>query len=67
MDPGAHRLGELALVDRRGRIGALGTVFYNTLLDENAASHIAFGSGFPFLVGEESLGASTTAPSTSTS
>ncbi|HEY6963098.1 MAG TPA: aminopeptidase [Gaiellaceae bacterium] len=50
IDDGARRLGELALVDRQGRIGPLGTVFYNTLLDENAASHIAFGSGFPFLV-----------------
>jgi aminopeptidase len=50
IDEGALRLGELALVDRQGRIGALGTVFYNTLLDENAASHIAFGAGFPFLV-----------------
>ena len=53
IDEGAHRLGELALVDRHGRIGPLGTVFYNTLLDENAASHIAFGAGFPFLVDEE--------------
>jgi aminopeptidase len=53
MDDGALRLGELALVDRHGRIGPLGTVFYNTLLDENAASHIAFGSGFGFLVEEE--------------
>jgi aminopeptidase len=50
MDDSAERLGELALVDRQGRIGPLGTVFYDTLLDENAASHIAFGSGFPFLV-----------------
>ena len=53
VDDGARRLGELALVDRRGRIGPLGTVFYNTLLDENAASHIALGSGFPFLVDDE--------------
>ena len=50
MDDGALRLGELALVDRQGRIGPLDTVFYDTLLDENAASHIAFGNGFPFLV-----------------
>ena len=55
IDEGARRLGELALVDRHGRIGPLGTVFYNTLLDENAASHIAFGSGFPFLVGDQEL------------
>jgi aminopeptidase len=44
-DWGASRLGEVALVDREGRIGRLGTVFYNTLLDENAASHIALGDG----------------------
>jgi aminopeptidase len=49
-DEGAARLGELALVDKRGRIGPLGTVFYDTLLDENAASHIALGYGFPFAV-----------------
>jgi len=53
MDEGASRLGEVALVDREGRIGPLGTVFYDTLLDENAASHIAFGSGFSFLVDDE--------------
>jgi aminopeptidase len=48
-DEGAARLGEVALVDGRGRIGVLDTVFYDTLLDENAASHIAVGTGFPFL------------------
>jgi aminopeptidase len=42
-DEGAARLGEVALVDREGRIGRLGTVFFDTLLDENAASHIALG------------------------
>jgi aminopeptidase len=56
VDEGGTRLGELALVDRQGRIGPLGTVFFNTLLDENAASHLALGSGFPFLVDEEHLG-----------
>ena len=56
IDDGSLRLGELALVDRQGRIGPLGTVFFNTLLDENAASHIAFGSGFPFLVEGEDVG-----------
>ncbi len=49
-DDGAARLGEVALVDGDGRIGRLDTVFYDTLLDENAASHIALGQGFPFLV-----------------
>jgi aminopeptidase len=53
IDDGARRLGELALVDRHGRIGPLATVFYSTLLDENAASHIALGAGFPFLVDEQ--------------
>lgn len=49
-DAGAARLGEVALVDGLGRIGALDTVFYDTLLDENAASHIALGHGFPFVL-----------------
>jgi len=53
LDEGAVRLGELALVDGEGRIGPLGTIFYDTLLDENAASHIALGSGFEFLVDDE--------------
>jgi aminopeptidase len=51
-DDGAARLGEVALVDREGRIGELGTIFYDTLLDENAASHIALGQGFPFMLDE---------------
>ncbi len=45
-DEGAARLGEVALVDREGRIGKLGTTFFDTLLDENAASHIALGSAY---------------------
>jgi aminopeptidase len=55
-DPGAARLGEVALVDREGRIGPLQTVFYDTLLDENAASHIALGQGFKFAVDESDAG-----------
>ena len=55
-DDGAARLGELALVDDEGRIGAMQTVYYDTLLDENAASHIALGRGFSFLApGREEL------------
>jgi len=50
---GGDRLGELALVDREGRIGPLDTVFYDTLLDENAASHLALGSAYDAAVGEE--------------
>ncbi len=45
-DDGASRLGEVALVDGSGRIGPLGTVFSNTLLDENSASHVAIGSSY---------------------
>jgi aminopeptidase len=55
VDEGARRLGEVALVDREGRIGPLGTVFYNTLLDENAASHLAFGGAYETLVGDEDV------------
>jgi aminopeptidase len=47
VDAGASRLGEVALVDESGRIGPLGTVFFDTLLDENATSHIALGAGYP--------------------
>ena len=49
-DPGAARLGEVALVDRESRVGNLDTVFFDTLLDENAASHIALGEGLDFTV-----------------
>jgi aminopeptidase len=52
LDEGAARLGEVALVDRHGRIGPLDTVFYDTLLDENAASHIALGNAYAFSVGD---------------
>jgi aminopeptidase len=41
-----RRLGEVALVDASSRIGQSGRIYYNTLLDENAAAHIALGSGF---------------------
>jgi aminopeptidase len=51
-DPGAARLGEVSLVDRESRIGSLQTVFCDTLLDENAASHIALGEGFGFAFDE---------------
>jgi aminopeptidase len=52
-DDGACRLGELALVDGSGRIGPLDTIFYDTLIDENAASHLALGAAYPFAVGED--------------
>jgi aminopeptidase len=56
MDEGAARLGEVALVDREGRIGKTGTVFFNTLLDENAASHLALGNGYATGAGEADRG-----------
>jgi aminopeptidase len=43
-DDGSARLGEVALVDRDSRVGRTGLVFFDTLFDENAASHIALGS-----------------------
>lgn len=52
-DVGASRLGEVALVDGDSRIGNLDTVFFDTLLDENAASHIALGEGLDFAVADE--------------
>ncbi|MDX6533550.1 MAG: aminopeptidase [Gaiellales bacterium] len=52
-DDGAAYLGEVALVDGDTRIGLLDTVFLTTLLDENAASHIALGSGFEWAVGDD--------------
>ena len=51
-DEGGTRLGELALVDREGRIGPLETVFLDTLIDENAASHIALGNGYELPVSD---------------
>jgi aminopeptidase len=51
-DEGAAHLGELALVDGSSEVGKLGLTFFNTLFDENATCHIAFGSGFAFAVEE---------------
>ncbi len=45
----ADRLGEVALVTKESRVGQTGTLFYDTLFDENATCHIAYGAGFPFL------------------
>ena len=55
-DEGASRLGELALVDREGRIGKSGVTYFTTLLDENAASHLALGNAYATSVGEEDRG-----------
>ena len=42
-DEGSRRLGEVALVPNSSPISQLGITFFNTLFDENAASHIALG------------------------
>ncbi|MFP4376332.1 MAG: aminopeptidase [Spirochaetales bacterium] len=47
LDERARYLGELALVDTSSPIYRSGLVFYNTLLDENAACHVAVGSSYP--------------------
>jgi aminopeptidase len=51
-DDGASRLGEVALVDGESRIGKLGRTFFTTLLDENAASHLALGDGYSAPIGD---------------
>ena len=59
-DEGARRLGELALVTGESRVGQTGTLFYETLFDENATCHIAYGAGFPeaFAGGSEEMNTS---------
>jgi aminopeptidase len=47
-DAGAERLGEIALVPHSSPISQSGVLFYNTLFDENAASHVALGSAYKF-------------------
>jgi len=49
-DEGARSLGEVSLVDRDSRIAKAGILFHNTLFDENAACHVAWGQSFPFAV-----------------
>ena len=46
IDEGARRLGEVALVPHSSPISASGLLFFNTLFDENAASHIALGQAY---------------------
>ena len=49
-DEGAHYLGEIALVPVDSPIAQSGLLFYNTLFDENAACHFAFGQAYPACV-----------------
>jgi aminopeptidase len=57
IDEFAKRLGEVALVDGTSRVGQTGITYFDTLFDENATCHIAYGSGVAFGVdGLEGLG-----------
>jgi aminopeptidase len=47
-DEGARHLGEVALVPHNSPISQSGLLFYNTLFDENAASHVALGNAYKF-------------------
>jgi len=47
LDENACRLGEVSIVDSSSRVGDLDIIFFNTLFDENAACHIAYGRGYP--------------------
>jgi aminopeptidase len=47
-DDGARRLGEVALVPHSSPISQSGLLYYNTLYDENAASHVALGNAYKF-------------------
>ena len=47
VDEGASYLGEVALVDRESRVRRTGVIFLDTLFDENAACHVAWGQGIP--------------------
>jgi aminopeptidase len=51
-DEFAKRLGEVALVDGTSRVGQTGITFFNTLFDENATCHIAWGSAIMFAAPE---------------
>ena len=48
IDEFGKRLGEVALVDGESRVGQTGITFFDTLFDENATCHIAYGSGVTF-------------------
>jgi aminopeptidase len=49
VDEQAAYLGEVALVDGDSRVGQSGLTYFNTLYDENATCHIAYGTGFAFV------------------
>lgn len=51
-DEGASRLGEVALVAESSPIARSGVLYFNTLFDENAACHIAFGNAYAMNLAE---------------
>ncbi len=53
IDEGAMHLGEVALVPYHSPIRDTGILFYETLFDENAACHLAFGEAYPCLEGAD--------------
>lgn len=54
-DDGSHYLGEVALVPVDSPISERGTIFYNTLFDENASCHLAIGKAYPLIEGGREL------------
>lgn len=55
MDEGASYFGEVALVPYESPISNLRLLFYNTLFDENAACHLAFGEAYPCVRGGKEM------------
>lgn len=55
VDEGASYLGEVALVPYKSPISDMGILFYNTLFDENAACHFAFGDSYPMVKGASQM------------
>ena len=57
LDEGASYLGEVALVPHDSPISRTGLLFYNTLFDENASCHFAFGDAYPCVEGGDTMDA----------
>jgi aminopeptidase len=55
VDEGASYFGEIALVQYDSPISRSGILYYNTLFDENASCHLAFGRAYPLITGSESM------------
>ena len=55
VDEGASYFGEVALVPFDSPISRSGVLFYNTLFDENASCHFAFGDAYPCFAGAEEM------------